>query len=497
MSQQYWTAYVYASENVFHQAWQEFQDSLDEYGAWWEYEYEGDGQWYIKRIRENENWDDDDEEEEYMGDIGYSRYRPLEVKIERITERIERERQRLEEEQRRREEEERAKKAAAKSQIELAIKDANSVLASDQYEEAESILAKHASAYNQYKTELDLSEFERIARKIKTKKSEWMDSTIKSINVLIQQRKWDDAKNRLDNLRTERVTSTNRSQEIQSIRAQLNREKKEWEEAERERLRLERIANEKKAEEIASEYLRNWSPAVEESDLLSDKNGFDAYLESLGASNDGAFCNEYNAWVDKSVAMKDHAESILVTAKHDKIDSMIASLVHDEVSRENILANEILAGESNPLNSNEMEKVLIEGMKEHFGKLHAIVGKNDYTVSQNIVAEFTILFVQAQKEYIEEQIKMKNTELAKAMVGRALKMQEEDDFVSMVEASYIGQHAIRMFVSEEGGQRELLKMEEMVAHIEAGSNLVIILEECYDTDQEMNHGHIKNSKIFE
>ena len=92
---------------------------------------------------------------------------------------------------------------------------------------------------------------------------------------------------------------------------------------------------------------------------------------------------------------------------------------------------------------------------------------------------------------------MKNTELAKAMVGRALKMQEEDDFVSMVEASYIGQHAIRMFVSEEGGQRELLKMEEMVAHIEAGSNLVIILEECYDTDQEMNHGHIKNSKIFE
>ena len=279
--------------------------------------------------------------------------------------------------------------------------------------------------------------------------------------------------------------------------AQLNREKKEWEEAERERLRLERIANEKKAEEIASEYLRNWSPAVEESDLLSDKNGFDAYLESLGASNDGAFCNEYNAWVDKSVAMKDHAESILVTAKHDKIDSMIASLVHDEVSRENILANEILAGESNPLNSNEMEKVLIEGMKEHFGKLHAIVGKNDYTVSQNIVAEFTILFVQAQKEYIEEQIKMKNTELAKAMVGRALKMQEEDDFVSMVEASYIGQHAIRMFVSEEGGQRELLKMEEMVAHIEAGSNLVIILEECYDTDQEMNHGHIKNSKIFE
>ena len=138
-----------------------------------------------------------------------------------------------------------------------------------------------------------------------------MDSTIKSINVLIQQRKWDDAKNRLDNLRTERVTSTNRSQEIQSIRAQLNRERKEWEEAERERLRLEKIANEKKAEELASEYLRNWSPAVEETDLLSDKTGFDAYLESLGASDDGAFCNENNAWMDKSGAMKDHAESIL------------------------------------------------------------------------------------------------------------------------------------------------------------------------------------------
>jgi len=497
LSQQYWTAYVYASENVFHQAWQEFQQSLDDYGAEWEYEYEGDGQWYIKRIRENENWDDDDEEEEYMGDIGYSRYRPLEISIERITERIERERQRLEEEQRRREEEERAKKAAAKSQIEIAIKDANSFLASDQYEEGESILAKYASAYNRYKTELDLSEFELIARKIKKKKSEWMDSTIKSINVLIQQRKWDDAKNRLDNLRTERVTSTGRSQEIQSIRAQLNREKKEWEEAERERLRLEKIANEKKAEELASEYLRNWSPEVEETDLLSDKTGFDAFLESLAASDDGAFCNENNAWMDKSGAMKEQSKSILSRAKHNKIDSMISSLVHDEVSRENILTNETLAGESNPLNSNEMQECFIQGMKEHFGNLYAVVAKNNYTVSQDIVAEFTILFEQAQKEYIEEQIKMKNTELAKAMVGRALKMQEEDDFVSMVEASYIGQHAIRMFVSEDGVQRELLKMEEMVAHIEAGSNLVIILEECYDTDQEMNHGHIKDSKIFE
>ena len=153
MSQQYWTAYVYASENVFLQAWNEFQNNLNENGAWWEYENAEDGQWLIKRIRENEDWDEDDDDDEDMGDMSYSRYSSLESRIERITERIERERERMEEEQHRREEEERAMKVTAKSQIEKAINEASSALNSEEFERAASILSKQSSAYNRYKTE--------------------------------------------------------------------------------------------------------------------------------------------------------------------------------------------------------------------------------------------------------------------------------------------------------------------------------------------------------
>jgi hypothetical protein len=497
LSQQYWTAYVYASENVFLQAWNEFQNNLNENGAWWEYENAEDGQWLIKRIRENEDWDEDDDDDEDMGDMSYSRYSSLESRIERITERIERERERMEEEQHRREEEERAMKVTAKSQIEKAINEASSALNSEEFERAESILSKQSSAYNRYKTELELSDYDQLFKTIKSKKADWMEFTIKSIRDLIGQRKWEEAKDCLDKLRTDRVSSTGRGNDTQSIREQLNREKIEWEEAERERLRLEKIANEKKASELVIQHLHDWSPTVDDSRLLTDETGFEAFLRSLNSSEVGAFCNEHDAWMNNVEAMKQKADSLFTNAKHERINSMMSKLVHGEVSRENMLTSEILAGESNPLEPTQMQTVLTEGMKIHFPEVYTIMEKNRLTVPQNLVSDFTILFVKARTAYIEEQIKMKNTQLAKAMVGRALKMQDEYDFVSMVEASYIGEHAIRMFVSKNGAREELLTMEEMVAHIEAGSNLVIVLEECYDTDQEMNHGHIKNSKIFE
>lgn len=497
MSQQYWTAYVYASEDVFMQAWDDFQNNLNENGAWWEYEYEGDGQWFIKRIRENEYWEDDDDEDEDMGEMSYNRYRPLEARIEQITERIERERIRLEEEQRRREEEERARKASAKSQIGKAIIEAKSALNSNEFEQAESILSKQSSSYNRYKNEMDLGDFEQLLKMIQNKKGHWMDSTIDSIRTLIKQRKWDEAKRRLDGLRAERISSTGRRRDVQGMREQLNREKKEWEDAERERLRLEKIANEKKAIELVNKHLDDWSPSIDDSGLLLEETGFEAFLRSLNSSDSGAFCNEHNAWKKNVGPMKQKANSLFLNAKHERIGLILSKIVREQVSRENILSSDLLSGDSNPMDANQMQTILNNGIEIHFPDVYAILRTNRYTIPDALVSDFTILFVNARTAYIEEQIKMKNTQLAKAMVGRALKMQDEDDFVSMVEASYIGEHAIRMFVTENGTRRELLTMDEMVAHIDAGSNLVIILEECYDTEQEMNSGHIKNNKIFE
>ena len=90
MSSQYWTAWVYATSDVFHRAWDEFLANLHD-DASWDYDQQGDAEWLITRTRSLNEYGD----EGHKGDIGYGRYSGLEDAIQRIDSELEAERSTL------------------------------------------------------------------------------------------------------------------------------------------------------------------------------------------------------------------------------------------------------------------------------------------------------------------------------------------------------------------------------------------------------------------
>ena len=494
MSQQYWTAWVYATSDVFYRAWNEFTQNLND-DADWSYDHQSDAEWLITRARQLDTYDNDG----HAGDIGYGRYSALENAIARINSELEIERQRLVEEQRRREEEERNKRESARSSISDAVLDAGKALVKNQFEQAEELLKAHSVIYNQYANELNFSEYDNMLDQILRQKKEWVNQNIASIENLVSQRKWDDAKGLLDTLKTERISSTGTQSQVHELRTKLNREKKEWEAAEKERLRLEKVANEKRSKQMVEQKIENWSPKIAETDLLSKKPSYDVFAEELSSSNDWNFLEKYDDWSKgqslSSIKTKTNAiyhQSIII-----HISELVSQLISKEISRENVLSDDILSGDMNPMKEKEMELVLSTGIEKHFTKVGEYISKNKFELTNEMVENFTIKLVEARMNYIEEVKRAKNTELAKAMVGKLLGMQTEEDFVSMVSKSYIGDHSVRIYTDEHSGRRELTDPKEIAEHIQLGSDLIIVLEDCYETDQENADGHIKNRKIFE
>ena len=249
---------------------------------------------------------------------------------------------------------------------------------------------------------------------------------------------------------------------------------------------------------MVEEAIKNWNPIISERNLLSNETGYLMFIADLKKSDDWSFLNEHDEWIKGSEKQLGKvAELSLHNAKDSLITTILERVVKNDISRGNILSNEIIGGEANPLEIADMLNVLKQGITDHFGELWKYISTNNYQIQDSVVEDFTILFVEARTAYVEEIIRSKNKEFAKAMVGRVLNLQEDDDFVTKVADSYIGEHAVRVFVDDENGNRQELFGDDIVKHIEEGSNLVIILEECYYTEQEKMHGHIKNRKIFE
>jgi len=494
LSSQYWTAWVYATSDVFHRAWDEFMADLSD-DASWDYDQQNDAEWLITRTRSLDDYGD----EGHKGDIGYGRYSSLEDAIQRIDSELEAERSRLEEEKRRREAEEQRKIESTRSTITDAVRNGAKALGENQFERAEQLLENHSVIYNRYRDQLDFSEYDSLINQIQRQKVDWVNQNIESISNFISQKKWDEAKKLLDGLNSQRVSSAGLQSQVDALRTNLNRERKEWEAAEKERLRLEKIANEKRSKEMVDQKLENWSPKTFEADLLSDKKGSDVFTEELKSSNDWSFLEQHSDWSkgQSLSSIKTKTNAIYHQAKSDHISKLVSKLITKEISRENVLSDEILSGGVNPMKEGEMQLLLSTGIDEHFAQVGEYISKNNFQLTKGMIENFTIMMVEARSAYIEEVKRAKNTELAKAMVGNLLGMQSEEDFVSMVGQSYIGEHKVRFFVDENGVRKELTDGPKVIEHIQSGNDLIIVLEDCYETEQEKAHGHIKNRKIFE
>jgi len=157
LSQQYWTAWVYAASDVFNRAWKEFTQNLND-DADWSYDHQNDAEWLITRTRQLDTYAN----EGHAGDIGHQRYSALEKAIERINSELEEEGKRLVEAQRVREEEERINRESARLNISDAVLDAGKALVQNQFEQAERLLEAHSVIYNQYTKELNFSEYDNM-----------------------------------------------------------------------------------------------------------------------------------------------------------------------------------------------------------------------------------------------------------------------------------------------------------------------------------------------
>ncbi|MFL2949050.1 MAG: hypothetical protein ACJZ40_01525 [Candidatus Poseidoniaceae archaeon] len=459
----------------------------------WDYHNEGSGTWVVERSREN------DDEYGDMGEMSSRRYQWLTRPIERIRNEIEQEKRRAEEEKRRREEEEQRKMESARSTITDAVRNGAKALGDNQFERAEQLLENHSVIYNRYRGQLDFSEYDRLINQIQRQKVDWVNQNIESISNFISQKKWDEAKKLLDGLNSQRVSSAGLQSQVDTLRATLNRERKEWEAAEKERLRLEKIANEKRSKEMVEQRVKTWAPKVTEADLLSDIKGYEAFTQELKSTNDWNFLEEHNEWSKEPFvsAVEANANELLHQAKLAHLSTLVSELIANKINRENVLSDEILSGDMNPMNEGEMQILLSKGIDEHFTHVGEYISKNNFQLAKGMIENFTIMMVEARSAYIEEVKRAKNTELAKAMVGNLLGMQSEEDFVSMVGQSYIGEHKVRFFVDENGVRKELTDGPKVIEHIQSGNDLIIVLEDCYETEQEKAHGHIKNRKIFE
>jgi len=471
----------------------------------WEYEEVELGKWLVKRIRHN------DQEYGDMGEMSSRRYEWLSKPIERIRNEIKQEKRRVEEEQRKRAEEERARMKSARAAIASAVSDAKSSISSNEFERAEEILESQSSNYNRYKSDIDLSDYTSLTSQINNLKREWVNQILLDIKQLTSQKEWDSAKDKLDSIMPERISSTNSGNQVNIIRTELNRERKDWEEAEKERLRLEKIANEKRSKKIIEQKIDNWAPKINEASLLSDQNGYDVFKKELEESTDWSFLEKHNDWstgagdwdatgtwvegASKTVKIK--AESVYHNSKLNLIAKEVTDLIENGISRENILDDETLSGKYNPLEKSEMFNVLSHGIYTHFPSIGEYIKGNSFDLTDSMIEDFGKMYGEARDSWVEEVRRAGNTKLAKAMVGKVLNLQDTDDFVSMVSKSYIGEHQVRFYITESGVQKELVEMEAIHSHIEQGSDLVIVLEECYNTDQEKADGHIKNRKIFE
>ena len=80
------------------------------------------------------------------------------------------------------------------------------------------------------------------------------------------------------------------------------------------------------------------------------------------------------------------------------------------------------------------------------------------------------------------------------IVGNLMGMTEENDFATDVERIYRGTVTPEFYVEDESSPtgRSFVRTEDVKQMIEEGKNLIIVLEECYDTDEQDELGHLQD-----
>lgn len=393
--------------------------------------------------------------------------------------RREEERRRKEEAERRRRQREEEKRRAIEA-TNQALSTASQHLDKEKFEQARTVLnnVRATSAKVSMSGEVD-SMLDQINRQLRN----WMTARLAEVQTHIQSKNWDEAKSELDQLPSSRIQMANCTGKVEALYKKLASAKEAWRKAEEARKRKVVIA-------LATSAFEDWKPNQSLSSFLkgSPQQEFQAFVIK---NIDDPLINEVSEWRNESAIQKKvqlRWEETATLYIQERLSQLIVRM-----DRRNVLTNERLA-EGHPSEDKAwMENQLITYAEELETGMKDAVTLFDVPVNDDLLGILQSKHTEAEKEWLIEKQKEANRDHALRTIGAWLGVEgQEKDLYTRVSETYRGSLNPMIFHKQaDGSEVRIRKKDDILALIQAGANLKISIEECYNVAEQNQHGHLK------
>jgi len=316
----------------------------------------------------------------------------------------------------------------------------------------------------------------------------WLKEMHSQINLEIEKKNWQIAKEKLDSIPSQRLYDGDYLLKMTSLRDKLNKNHKDWLKEEERRKQIE-------AESIALGAVESWSTEITTA-IINEDSPLPNFIKQLLAKSDGELMKNEPNWrksteLSELVKQKWHALCLDFLKQESE-------QISRTVSRANVLTDQVLS--EGFLHDNE------EWLEEKFFELADIIEPgigqsfsiHNYSPNAEDLVGFSLIFMQAEQQYVEEVKRKNNSDSAKQIVGHQLGMAGCDtDLATKIDETYIGTvQEIEYFRRKDDGSRgkKIRSNEELVQMIESGEDLIIKITECYEDSDQAQQGHLKSKE---
>ena len=316
----------------------------------------------------------------------------------------------------------------------------------------------------------------------------WLKEMHSQINLEIEKKNWQIAKEKLDSIPSQRLHAGDYLLKMTSLRDKLNKNHKDWLKEEERRKQIE-------AESIALGAAESWSTEITTA-IINEDSPLPNFIKQLLAKSDGELMKNEPNWrksteLSELVKQKWHALCLDFLKQESE-------QISRTVSRANVLTDQVLS--EGFLHDNE------EWLEEKFFELADIIEPgigqsfsiHNYSPNAEDLVGFSLIFMQAEQQYVEEVKRKNNSDSAKQIVGHQLGMAGCDtDLATKIDETYIGTvQEIEYFKRKDDGSRgkKIRSNEELVQMIESGEDLIIKITECYEDSDQAQQGHLKSKE---
>jgi hypothetical protein len=391
--------------------------------------------------------------------------------------------------QERRKEDDRLKEEQAikdsNREINKALPEITTLVQRFDFELAETKLSSLSEHFRITKREIEIKD---TSNYIAEGREHWLKEMHSQINLEIEKKNWQIAKEKLDSIPSQRLHAGDYLLKMTSLRDKLNNNHKDWLKEEERRKQIE-------AESIALGAVESWSTEITTA-IINEDSPLPNFIKQLLAKSDGELMKNEPNWrksteLSELVKQKWHALCLNFLKQESE-------QISRTVSRANVLTDQVLS--EGFLHNNE------EWLEEKFFELADIIEPgigqsfsiHNYSPNAEDLVGFSLIFMQAEQQYVEEVKRKNNSDSAKQIVGHQLGMAGCDtDLATKIDETYIGTvQEIEYFRRKDDGSRgkKIRSNEELVQMIESGEDLIIKITECYEDSDQAQQGHLKSKE---